>query len=79
MLPLTAKVEELKVSTLMHWRVLHKTCYSMFRRSWTTDLTCDISQLVRILNICKIFHHGIHIPSKVLNSNLKNIFTLLTF
>ena len=39
-----------------HWRLLPKTCCSMFRRSQSTDFTCAVSQAVRILNICKTFH-----------------------
>ena len=43
-----------------HWRLLPKTCCSMFRRSRSTDFTCAVSQAVRILNICKTFHE-IHV------------------
>ena len=44
-----------------HWRLLPKTCCSMFRRSQSTDFTCAALQAVRILNICKTFHE-IHVP-----------------
>ena len=39
-----------------HWRLLAKTCCSMFRRSQSTDFTCAALEAVGILNICKIFH-----------------------
>ena len=39
-----------------NWRLLPKTCCSMFRRSQSTDFTCAVSQAVRILNICETFH-----------------------
>ena len=39
-----------------HWRLLPKTCCSMFRRSQSTNFTCAVSQAVCILNICKTFH-----------------------
>ena len=39
-----------------HWRLLPKTCCSMFRRNQSTDFTCAMSQAVHILNICKTFH-----------------------
>ena len=44
-----------------HWRLLPKTCCSMFRRSKSTDFTCAVSQAVRILNICESFHE-IQVP-----------------
>ena len=44
-----------------HWRLLLKTCCSMFRRSRSTNFTCAASQAVCILNICKTFH-GIQVP-----------------
>ena len=44
-----------------HWRLLPKTCCSMFRRSRSTDFTCAVSQAVRILNICETFHE-IQVP-----------------
>ena len=44
-----------------HWRLLPKTCCSMFRRSQSTDFTCAVSQAVRILNICETFHE-IQVP-----------------
>ena len=44
-----------------HWRLLPKTCCSMFRRSQSTDFTCAVSQAVHILNICKTFHE-IQVP-----------------
>ena len=42
--------------TPLHWRLLSKTCCSVFRRSQSTDFTCIVSQAVLILNICKTFH-----------------------
>ena len=45
----------------LNWRLLPKTCCSMFRRSQSTEFTCAALQAVRILNICKTFH-GIHVP-----------------
>ena len=45
----------------LSWRLLPKTCCSMFRRSQSTDFTCAVLQAVRILNICETFH-GIHLP-----------------
>ena len=39
-----------------HWRLLPKTCCSMFRRSRSTDFTCAALQALRILNIYKTFH-----------------------
>ena len=42
--------------TLPHWRLLPKTCCSMFRGSRSTDFTCAMSQAVHILNICKTFY-----------------------
>ena len=42
--------------TPLHWRLLPKTCCSMFRRSRSTDFTCAVSQAMRISNICKTFH-----------------------
>ena len=45
----------------LNWRLLLKTCCSMFKRSQSTDFTCAALQAVRILNICKTFH-GIHVP-----------------
>ena len=44
-----------------HWRLLPKTCCSIFRRSQSTDFTCAALQAVRILNICKSFHE-IEVP-----------------
>ena len=44
-----------------HWRLLLKTCCSMFRRSQSTDFMCAMSQMVHMLNICKTFH-GIYVP-----------------
>ena len=44
-----------------HWRLLPKTCCSMFRRSQSTDFTCATLQAVRIFNNCETFH-GIHVP-----------------
>ena len=32
--------------SLLHWRLLLKTCYGMFGRCWTTNLTCGMSQAV---------------------------------
>ena len=48
----------------LNWRLLPKTCCSMFR-SQSTDFTCVMSQAVRILNICKTFHE-IQVPLDVL-------------
>ena len=45
----------------LNWRLLPKTCCSMFRRSRSTDFTCAVSQAVRILNICKTIHE-IQVP-----------------
>ena len=45
----------------VNWKLLPKTCCSMFRKSPSTDFTCAALQAVRILNICKSFH-GIHVP-----------------
>ena len=45
----------------LNWRMLSKTCCSMFRKSQSTDFTCAALQAVRILNICETFH-GIHVP-----------------
>ena len=45
----------------LNWRLLPKTCCSMFRRSYNTDTSCAALQAVRILNIWKTFH-GIHVP-----------------
>ena len=39
-----------------HWRLLPKTCCSMFGRSRNTDFTCAALQAGRILNICKTFY-----------------------
>ena len=47
--------------TLPYWRLLPKTCCSIFRKSWNTDFTCAMSQAVHILNICKTFDE-IHVP-----------------
>ena len=44
-----------------HWRLLPKTCCSMFRRSRSTDFTYAVSQALRILKICKTFHE-IQVP-----------------
>ena len=49
----------------LNWRLLTKTCCSMFRRSRSTDFTCAVSQAVRILNICKTFYE-IQVPLKFL-------------
>ena len=45
----------------LNWILLPNTCYSMFRRSQSTDFTCAALQEVLILNICKTFH-GIYVP-----------------
>ena len=45
----------------LNWRLLSKTCCSMFRRSQSTDFTCAALQAVSIMNICKDFY-GIHVP-----------------
>ena len=45
----------------LNWRLLPKTCCSMFKRSQSTDFKCAVSQAVRILNICETFH-GIQVP-----------------
>ena len=45
----------------LNWRLLPKTCCSMFRRSQSTDFTCAALEAVRILNIYKTFR-GIHVP-----------------
>ena len=45
----------------LNWRLLPRTCCSMFRRSRSTDFTCAVSQAVRILNICETFHE-IQVP-----------------
>ena len=45
----------------LNWRLLPKTCCSMFKKSRSTDFTCAVSQAVRILNICKTFHE-IQVP-----------------
>ena len=45
----------------LNWRLLPKTCCSMFRRRQSTDFTCAALQAVRILNICETFH-GNHMP-----------------
>ena len=42
-----------------HWRLLPKTCCSMFRRSRSTDFMCAVSQAVS--HICKTFHE-IQVP-----------------
>ena len=47
--------------TPSHWRLLPKTCCSMFRRSQSTNFTCAMSQAMHILNICKTFHE-IQVP-----------------
>ena len=47
--------------TPLHWRLLPKTCCSMFRWSQSTDFTYAMSQAVCILNICKSFHE-IQVP-----------------
>ena len=49
----------------LNWRLLPKTCCSMFRRSQSTDFTCVVSQVVCILNICKTLHE-IQVPLNVL-------------
>ena len=51
--------------TPLHWRLLPKTCCSMFRKSQSTDFTYAMSQAVRILNICKTFHR-IQVPLNLL-------------
>ena len=38
----------------LNWRLLPKTCCSMFRRSQSIDFTCAALQAVRLLNICEI-------------------------
>ena len=43
----------------LNWRLLPKTCCSMFR-SQSTYFTCATLQAVRILNICETFY-GIHV------------------
>ena len=43
-----------------HWRLLPKTCCSMFR-SRSTGFACAVSQAMRISNICKTFHE-IQVP-----------------
>ena len=43
------------------WRLLPKTCCSMFRRSRSTNFMCATLQAVCILNICKTFHE-IQVP-----------------
>ena len=45
----------------LNWRLLPKTCCSMFRRSQSTDFVCVAIQMVRMLNICKTFHE-IQVP-----------------
>ena len=45
----------------LNWKLLSKTCYSMFRRSHSIDFTCAMSQALCILNICKTFHE-IQVP-----------------
>ena len=40
----------------LNWRLLPKTCCSMFRRSQSTNFTCATLQAVYILNIYKTFH-----------------------
>ena len=50
-----------KKETPLHWKLLHKTCCSMLRRSQSTDFACAALQAVRILNVCETFH-GIHVP-----------------
>ena len=49
----------------LNWRLLPMfrsySCYSMFRRSQSTDFTCAALQAVHILNICETFH-GIYVP-----------------
>ena len=40
----------------LNWKLLPKTCCSMFRRSRRIDFTCAVLQAVRILNICNTFH-----------------------
>ena len=49
------------VARKLNWRLLPKTCCSMFRRSQSTDFTCSALQAVRILNICETFHK-VHLP-----------------
>ena len=44
-----------------HWRLLPKTCCSVFRRSRSTDFMCTMSQAMYILNIYKTFHE-IQVP-----------------
>ena len=45
----------------LNLRLLPKTCYSMFRRSQSTDFMCAALQAVSILNICKTLHE-IQVP-----------------
>ena len=45
----------------LNWRLLSKTCCSMFMRSQSINFKCAASQAVRILNICETFH-GIQAP-----------------
>ena len=46
----------LNKETPLHWRLLPKTCCSMFRRSQSINFTCAVSQAVHILNIFDTFH-----------------------
>ena len=62
----------------LNWRLLSKTCCSMFRRSQSTDLTCGALQAVHILNICKTFH-GIYVSLNFLFKLFSSTLTLLNF
>ena len=47
--------------SLPHWRMLPKTCCSVFGTSLITDLTCAESQAALILNICENYEIGYRI------------------
>ena len=51
----------LNKETPPHWRLLPKTCCSMFWRSQSINFTCAVSQAVHILNIFDTFHE-IQVP-----------------
>ena len=48
----------------LNWRLLPKTCCSMFRKSQSIDFVCHITGRAHI-KICEIFH-GIHVPLNIL-------------
>ena len=57
--------------SLPHWRMLPKTCCSVFGTSLITDLTCAESQAALILNICENYEIGHRIYKSLFFFSLK--------